>query len=152
MGDDSHTCCVLCRPIQVNKQRLVVLAWRSGTSCRKSSYWQYIIPTNHACMIVTHARCINGVYLTCASLYCCFTLSPAIVHIARPLCYRSWVRSVVVLYFFSYLLLFLSHFLLYYCHSFSLTSISVIIYICWPYESSISMRHINGRYDFLIFC
>jgi len=41
---------------------------------------------------------------------------------------------------FSHLLRFLSHFLLYYCHLFSLTSISVIIYICWPYESSIFMR------------
>ena len=46
---------------------------------------------------------------------------------------------------------FLSHFSLYYCHLLSLTSISVIIYICWSYESSISMRQI-GRYDFLIFC
>ena len=54
-------------------------------------------------------------------------------------------------FYLVYLLRFLSHFSLYYCHLFTLTSISVIIYICRPYESSISIRHI-GRYDFLIFC
>jgi len=42
--------------------------------------------------------------------------------------------------FFSHSLRFLSHFSLYYFHLFSLTSISVIIYICWPHESSIFMR------------
>jgi len=41
--------------------------------------------------------------------------------------------------FFSNLLRFLSHFSLCYCHLFSLTSISVIICICWLYGSSIFM-------------
>ena len=45
--------------------------------------------------------------------------------------YRSWVRScgsVITYNLFSHLLCFLSHFSLYYCHLFSLTSISVIIF------------------------
>jgi len=92
-------------------------------------------------------------------LYCTFTpLSPN-AHIAQwqdapALCHRSWVRIpwwCITFFIFFYLLCFLSHFLLCYCHLFSLTSISVIIYICWPYESFISMQH-TGRYDFLISC
>ena len=93
-----------------------------------------------------------------ASLYCTFTPVSPTAHIAQwqdapALCHRSWVRIPWWYDFLSffYLLRFLSHFSLYYCHLFTLTSISVIIYICRPYESSISIRHI-GRYDFLIFC
>jgi len=95
----------------------------------------------------------------CASFYCSFTPLSLTGHIAQwqaapALCYRSRVRSrggIITFYLFSYWLHFLSHFSLYYCHLFSLTSIYMIIYICWQYESLISMQKIR-RYDFLIYC
>ena len=86
----------------------------------------------------------------CASLYCSFTpLSPtghiahAVVSCSGVMLGRdSWVRSrggIITFYlFFSFTSFSNScHCSLYYCHLFSLTSISVIIYMCWPYESSI---------------
>jgi len=80
--------------------------------------------------------------LTCASLYCTFRPLLPTAHIAQwqdspASWHRSWVRIPWWYYnfIFFYLLRFLSHFSLYYLPLIQLTSISVIIYICWPYES-----------------
>jgi len=84
-----------------------------------------------------------GVYLTCASIYCSFRLiSPtaAIVQWARCSGFVFESRGGIITFYLFYLLCFLSHFSLYYLLLIQLTSISVIIRICWPYESSIAMR------------
>ena len=91
-----------------------------------------------------------GMYLTRASLYSTFkplSATVAIVQWARCSGFIWHDRSCVRIkwwYYnflsFFYLLRFLTQFSLYYLPLIQLTSISVTIRICWPYEFSISMR------------
>ena len=116
-------------PVMVYRSRrlaCVRLAWRREKQL--SAEVQYIIPTNHACRIVTRV---------CASLYCSFTAFSPTGHTAhKPLRRYAIGRELdpvvvyITIYLLSHLLRFLSHFTLYQCHLFSLTSIFVIIYIC----------------------
>jgi len=90
---------------------------------------QYIIPTNHACRIVTNARYINRTCLRklILQLYTALTdwqAAPALLEVVSSIPW--WYYNFLS---FFHLLRFLSHFSLYYCHLFSLTAIFVIIYV-----------------------